>query len=102
MNIDKENKKLLLIPAIFSFIIASILIYKFTYPISWDVYYHIHMADLYMKQGLVFWDYETVAPIGRLIMYPPLFHLMLGLFSKLSGISLMNLTRILQPFFSFS
>ncbi|WP_455645346.1 hypothetical protein [Methanosphaera sp.] len=101
MNINKENKKLLLIPAILSFIIASILVYKFTYPISWDVYYHIHMADLYMRQGLVFWDYETVAPTGRLIMYPPLFHILLGLFSKLSGLSLINLTRILQPLFSF-
>ena len=68
MNINFNNKKLILLPATITCIISLLLVYKFTFPISWDVYYHIHMANLYMTNGLVFWDYSTVAPHGRLII----------------------------------
>lgn len=96
-----DDRKLIFLPAIISFLIALILVYKFSFPISWDVYFHIHMADLYLNNGLVFWDYSTVPPYGRLIMYPPLFHLVLGFISQLTGMDLINLTRCLQPFFAF-
>lgn len=101
MNYHIDSKFLLFIPASLSLCISLILLYKFTFPISWDVYYHIHMADLYMRNGLVFWDYETVAPVGRLIMYPPLFHLFLALISEITGLTLINITKLLQPIFSF-
>ncbi len=102
MDIFKNmNKKFLFLPAIISFLITLILVYKFTFPISWDVYYHIHMADLYMGQGLIFWDYQTVAPYGRLIMYPPLFHLVLGYIAIFSGLSLVDVARFSQPFLAF-
>lgn len=94
------NKKLIFAPALITFFVALLLIYKFSFPISWDVYYHIHMSNLYLNNGLVFWDYYTVAPYGRLIMYPPLFHLSLAFISKITGISLINLTRFLQPIFA--
>ena len=97
----KYDKKVLFIPAIISFIVVLLLLYKYTYPISWDVYYHVHMANLYLENGLVFWDYQTVAPQGRLIMYPPLFHLILAEFSSVLNITPMELARLLQPFFSF-
>lgn len=101
MNINFNNKKLILLPATITCIISLLLVYKFTFPISWDVYYHIHMANLYMTNGLVFWDYSTVAPHGRLIMYPPLFHLFLATISNITHISLVNITRFLQPVFAF-
>ena len=97
----KEDKRILLVPAFLSFIIALLLLYKYAYPISWDVYYHMHMIELYMQNGLVFWDYATVAPKGRLIMYPPLFHLVFAELSKLLNISSAELCRISQPLFSF-
>ena len=97
----KDDKKLLILPALMSFILSLILLYKYTFPISWDVYYHIHMMDLYIQNGLVFWDYSTVAPKGRLIMYPPLFHLIFAFLSKLLNIEPVQLCRLVQPLFSF-
>ncbi len=97
----KDDKKLLILPALISFILTLLLLYKYTFPISWDVYYHIHMIDLYMNRGLVFWDYLTVAPKGRLIMYPPLFHLIFAAITKTFNTSPVELCRIAQPFFSF-
>lgn len=96
-----EDKKTLLIPATISFILTLLLLYKYTYPISWDVYYHVHMMELYKTSGLVFWDYQTVAPKGRLIMYPPLFHLCFTILSKILNITPMTLSRLAQPIFSF-
>jgi len=96
-----ENKKILLLPAVMSFIIALLLLYKYSYPISWDVYYHMHMIDLYMKNGLVFWDYSTVAPKGRLIMYPPLFHMIFAAISSFTKINYIALCLYAQPIFSF-
>lgn len=97
----KEDKKLLVLPALISFILTILLLYKFSFPISWDVYYHVHMMNLYLDKGIVFWDFNTVAPMGRLIMYPPLFHLLFASISKLINISPMELCRYVQPFFSF-
>jgi hypothetical protein len=95
------DRKLIIIPVLISFLVALLLLYKFSYPISWDVYYHIHMAELYLNNGLVFWDYQTVAPTGRLIMYPPLFHFILGFFAKLFNISVFDASLIAQPLFAF-
>lgn len=96
----KDDKKLLVLPAIFSFMITLLLLYKYSYPISWDVYYHIHMIDLYLQNGLTFWDYTTVAPKGRLIMYPPLFHIIFAIISKITNISPITLCKLAQPLFS--
>lgn len=96
----KDDKRLLILPAVISFILSLLLLYKYTFPISWDVYYHIHMIDLYIQNGLVFWDYATVAPKGRLIMYPPLFHLCFAFLSKTLNIGPVELCKLAQPFFS--
>ncbi len=100
MNINMSQKKLLLIPAVLAFIIALLLVYKYSFPISWDVYYHIHMAELYSDNGLVFRDLLTSAPEGRTIMYPPLFHLFLATLSSITNLSIINVCRLLEPFFS--
>lgn len=96
----KDDKRLLMLPIFFSFILALLLLYKYSYPISWDVYYHIHMIDLYMQNGLVFWDYNTVAPKGRLIMYPPLFHIILAGICSMLNITPVDMCRWVQPLFS--
>lgn len=101
MNKILNNKKMIILPAVISFIVTCLLLYKFSYPISWDVYYHIHMVNLYMNNGMVFWDYSTVAPTGRLIMYPPLFHLFLGFLCTVFNMDAFTITWFLQPFFSF-
>lgn len=59
------------------------------------------MANLYLNNGLIFWDYSTVAPTGRLIMYPPLFHLLLGLLSGFFNLNVNVISWMLQPIFSF-
>jgi len=96
-----NSRKIIFVPAFLAFIIAMLLCFKFSYPISWDIYYHIHMANLYLNNGLVFWDYYTVAPSGRLIMYPPLFHLFLGCFSRILNLNVIATSWIAQPVFSF-
>ena len=99
MNISR--KSLLLISPIISFCIALILLYKYSYPISWDVYYHIHMSQLYLDEGLIFKDLLTCYPNGRTIMYPPLFHLIIAGISRLTHITIVEVCRLLQPFLSF-
>lgn len=96
-----NNKKSLIIPSIICFLAALLICVKFSFPISWDVFYHIHMAKLYQANGLIFWDYLTVAPVGRLIMYPPLIHLFMAFISNITTLNVVSVTRFLQPFFGF-
>ncbi|EKF87145.1 6-pyruvoyl-tetrahydropterin synthase-related protein [Methanobacterium formicicum] len=99
-----KNKSvlLLLIPAILAFIIALIPTLKYQWPLSWDIYYHVHLAKLYMEQGLTFWDPLTYAPFGRPIFYPPLFHYLLAALAALLKADPFQIARYLQPVFAFS
>jgi len=99
-----KNKSvlLLLIPAILAFIIALIPTLKYQWPLSWDIYYHVHLAKLYMEQGLTFWDPLTYAPFGRPIFYPPLFHYLIAAFTTLLKVDPFQFARYLQPVFAFS
>nr|WP_319373448.1 glycosyltransferase family 39 protein [uncultured Methanobacterium sp.] len=99
-----KNKSvlLLLIPAILAFIIALIPTLKYQWPLSWDIYYHVHLAKLYMEQGLTFWDPLTYAPFGRPIFYPPLFHYLIAAFTTLLKVDPFQVARYLQPVFAFS
>ena len=98
---------LLLIPAVLAFFISLIPTIKYQWPLSGDIFYHIHLAKLYMDQGFVYWDPLTSAPFGRPISYPPLFHLLILAIGSLFG-NIFQAARILQPiltmfiFISFS
>ncbi len=89
------------LPAIIVFLVALIPTLKYGYPLSLDIYYHIHMAHLYMTRGFTYWDPLTYAPYGRLIYYPPLFHYLLAVLGFLSNINLLTIARGLQPIFGF-
>jgi len=97
----------LLIPAIVAFCIAMVLTLKYNWPLSGDIFYHIHLAKLYLEQGLVFWDPLTSAPYGGPIVYPPMFHIFLIFIGFLYG-EITSGVRLVQPvltmmiFLSFS
>ncbi len=93
---------LLLIPAILAFLMALIPTLKYQWPLSWDIYYHVHLAKLYLEQGLTLWDPLTYAPFGRPIFYPPLFHYLLAVFTALFKDDPFQIARYLQPVFAFS
>jgi hypothetical protein len=93
---------LVFLPAIIAFFITLIPTLKFQLPLSWDVFFHIHMAKLYLEHGIIMWDPLTYAPFGRPIYYPPGFHFFIAILSKLSAYDLINITRFMQPFLAFS
>jgi asparagine N-glycosylation enzyme membrane subunit Stt3 len=99
-----KNKSvlLLLIPAILAFLMALIPTLKYQWPLSWDIYYHVHLAKLYLEQGLTLWDPLTYAPFGRPIFYPPFFHYILAAFATLLKVDPFQIARYLQPVFAFS
>lgn len=107
--LEKSELKRLIIflPAVFAFTLALIPTIKYKWPLSWDIYYHIHNMKIY-SEGIVFWDNLTAAPYGRPIFYPPLFHLLLLFIVKILNISPFLAARLIQPFlasfgvFSFS
>jgi len=97
-----ENRFLLLmIPAILAFIIALIPTLKYPWPLSWDIHYHVHLAKLYLEQGIIFWDPLTYAPFGRPIFYPPLFHYILAASAAVFKVDPFQISRYLQPIFAF-
>lgn len=89
---------LLLIPAVMAFLLVLIPTLKFQWPLSWDIYYHVHLAKLYMQYGFTYWDPLTVAPYGRPIGYPPLFHFLLAGLSLLFKTDPFQVAQYMQPF----
>lgn len=87
-------------PAVVMFLLALIPTIKYGNPLSWDVYYHVHMAHLYMVQGFTYWDPLTYAPYGRPIYYPPLFHFLLAA-GNVFNQDILTVARGLQPVFAF-
>lgn len=84
---------LLLVPALAAFFIALIPTLKYQWPLGGDIFYHVHLAKLYLEQGLVYWDPLTSAPYGRPIFIPLFFicycfhwALSLGTFSLQPGV----------------
>lgn len=88
---------MLVIPAVMAFLIVLIPTLKFQWPLSWDIYYHIHLAQLYLEYGFTYFDPLTVAPLGRPIAYPPVFHFLLAGLSYVSGTDPFQVARYLQP-----
>lgn len=87
----------MVIPAVMAFLIVLIPTLKFQWPLSWDIFYHIHLTQLYLTNGFTLWDPLTVAPYGRPIAYPPIFHLLLAGLSYLFRTDPFQVARFLQP-----
>lgn len=101
INSNQIRRILLFTSAILALVITLVPTLKYQLPLSWDIYYHIHMSKLYFHHGFTLWDSITYAPFGRPIYYPPFFHFLLGSVSQLfQGDSLLA-ARILQPFLAF-
>ncbi|MCE5214769.1 MAG: glycosyltransferase family 39 protein [Methanobacterium sp.] len=81
-----------------AFLIVLIPTLKFQWPLSWDIYYHVHLTQLYLANGFTLWDPLTVAPSGRPIAYPPVFHLLLAGLSILFNWDPFQIVRFMQPF----
>lgn len=95
--IKNRDSLILLIPALIIFSIALIPTIKYQWPLSGDVFYHVHIAKLYIEHGLTYWDSLTSAPFGRPIFYPPLFHLSVASLTLLFKTDPYNVVRALQP-----
>lgn len=95
-----KNKLAYIIPSLVIFIICLWTTLNYKWPLGWDIFYHIHLAQIYMSKGFTFFDPLYNVPGGRLINYPPLFHLLLAFFSLISGWSPFEIARIMQPFFA--
>jgi asparagine N-glycosylation enzyme membrane subunit Stt3 len=95
-NLKNNHVYLLLVPAMLTFIIALIPTLKYQWPLSGDIFFHVHMAKLYMIQGFTYWDPLTAAPFGRPIFYPPIFHFLMLSLSFLFG-DIFDVARFMQP-----
>ncbi len=61
-----------------------------------DMYYHLHTAWGFSQAGgYSGWDFWQYAPLGRVHIYPPFFHLVLALFIKL-GVDKIFLAKIFE------
>lgn len=97
MNIKfKQDNYYLMIPVFIAFILALSVTLSSDWPLSWDIYTHINYAITYLHNGLISVDPLLDAPEGKAIGYPPLFHLVLIVFSFLSNSSFIGSARLLQ------
>lgn len=66
------------------------------FPQFMDTYYHIHTAWGFLQAGgYSGWDFWQYAPVGRIHIYPPVFHLILALLLKI-GISPVILAKLFE------
>ncbi len=96
-----KNIKYFLIPIVLIVILAVCetypLYYRFPYPLSWDIWYHMRIVENF-SNGYFTFDPLSFGPDGRIHTYPPLFHiLLLGLYKllNLGGLSIMDVARVL-------
>jgi hypothetical protein len=100
---NKYSSFLLLIPAVLAFLLALYPTLINGWPLSFDIFWHVHVAKVYSTYGLVFID-PGIDPVSQsfFIYYPPLFHIALGTLGNLLNIDYFQLVRVLQPFVAFS
>ena len=92
------EKRIWVIPALITFIIALIPTVQYQWPLSWDIIIHIQYAMVYAKHGFVLTDPLLNAPFGQKIGYPPLFHFILVFLGMITRIDYFQIARALQPF----
>ena len=104
MNFEKEQIKNLLwvIPALVAFFIALIPTLTHPWPFTVDIFYHIHIAEVYSHYGLTLTDPLIDPNMGHKINYPPLFSMVIAALGTLLKISYVQVARLLQPVLAFS
>ncbi|MDI6817974.1 MAG: hypothetical protein QMC87_01370 [Methanothermobacter thermautotrophicus] len=91
------QKFIYLIPSIIIFLITLSVTLKSSWPMGWDIFYHIHLSKVYMANGLTFFDPIYNAP-GTIINYPPVFHLAILVLGYVLRMDLFDVARLMQPF----
>ena len=102
LNIKQINSLLWIIPGLIAFFIALIPSLTYQWPLTMDIFIHIHIAQVYSHYGLVLVDPLIDPPAGTFIAYPPLFSFLLLFLVNLLKIDYFQVARILQPFFAMS
>jgi hypothetical protein len=81
LNNEKIIGLLWIIPGLVAFFIALIPTLTYQWPLTWDIFFHIHIAQVYSHYGLSLIDPLVDPPVGQRIGYPPLFSMLLFVFS---------------------
>jgi asparagine N-glycosylation enzyme membrane subunit Stt3 len=96
-----KNKLFLIIPAVSIFLITLIPTINHSWPLSWDVIYHVLYAKVYSQDGFVLVNPLLNYPLGQKIGYPPLFHFLVAFLGTLFRVNYFEVARALQPFLAF-
>ena len=85
-----------------AFFIALIPTLTSQWPLTLDIFVHIHIAEIYSQYGLTFIDPLIDPPNGTSIVYPPLFSILIMVLGSLLKIDYFQVARLLQPILAFS
>lgn len=104
MDVEKKQIKNLLwvIPAVTAFFIALIPTLTHQWPLTLDIIFHVHVANVYSHYGLTLIDPLIDPGMGYKIGYPPLFSLVIAFLGNTAHIDYFTVARILQPVLAFS
>jgi len=98
--LEKERLKrfLWIIPSIVAFLVALIPTLTSRWPLTLDIFYHVHIAQVYSQYGLTLIDPLIDQPSGSPIAYPPLFSLLIVFLGSIFKINYFLVALYLQPF----
>lgn len=103
MKSKTQMKNLLwAIPAVVAFFIALIPTLKYQWPLTVDIFYHIHVAQVYSQYGLTLTDPLIDPGMGHKIGYMPLFSLVIAFLGTVFHTDYFTVARALQPVLAFS
>jgi hypothetical protein len=104
MDFEKKKIKNLrwVIPAVIAFFIALIPTLTHQWPFTVDIFYHIHIAEVYSHYGLTLTDPLIDPNMESKIAYPPLFSLVIATLGAVLKIDYFQVARLLQPVLAFS
>lgn len=96
------NKLLWIVPGVVAFFIALIPTLSYQWPLTLDIFYHVHIAQVYSHYGITLVDPLTNPPNGTPIAYPPLFSLIIMVLGTILKVDYFQVARFLQPILALS
>jgi len=84
-----------------AFLIALIPTLTNQWPLTLDIFFHIHIAQIYSHYGFTLVDPLVNPPTGTPIDYPPLFSLIIVFLGVILKINYFQVARLIQPFMAF-
>ena len=97
MEHKRITNLLWIVPGIVAFFLALIPTVANSWPLTLDIYTHIHIAQVYSQYGITLIDPLTNPPTGTPIAYPPLFSLILMVLTAIFKVDYYTMARALQP-----